>query len=65
MNPIYPSDPYDDQAHVCHVKLNRRAGTLIMYTEENEIIEDDSIVEFSYDNESIDKYQAWSPLRQV
>lgn len=61
---FYPSDPYDDQAHICHVELKYDdAGTFIMYTEENEIIEDDSIVEFSYDNESVDKYQSWSPLR--
>lgn len=61
---FYPTNPYDDQAHICHILMKvDDAGSLTMYTEENEIIEDDTIVEFSYNNESNDKYLSWTPLR--
>lgn len=60
---FYPTNPIDKDAHICHVELKSHDGKLKIFTEENEIIEDDTIVEFKYDLESVDKYNSWKPLK--
>ena len=61
---FYPTEPYDPEAHICHIPLKPdSSGELKMFTEENEIIDDDTIVEFRYDIEEEDKLQRWIPLR--
>jgi hypothetical protein len=60
--PFYPSDPYDENAHKCNLELTMNGGIENIYTEENELIEDNTIVEFRYDI-SQNHLQKWIPLR--
>jgi len=59
-----PTHPYDDQAYICNLDLHYDSnGKEQMMTEENELITDNTIVEFRYDaNESRPQFQ-WKPLR--
>ena len=61
---FYPTEPYDDKAHLCRINLTTDfVGNKIMLTEEGEVFQDNTIVEFSYDlNESNPLYR-WKPLR--
>lgn len=59
-----PTNPVDSNAHICHIPLRlNSSGQLAMYSEENDIIMDDTIVEFSYDKECEDRFMRWKPLR--
>ena len=59
-----PTTPSDDTAHICHIPIKRDGLTYAnIYTEENERIEDDTIVEFKYVKNDLDKYLNWVPLR--
>lgn len=61
---FYPTNPSDQCAHICHVELKKDDyGNMVMYTEEDEVIDDDVIVEFSYDVNEKDRFMAWKPLR--
>ena len=60
---FYPTNPPDPLAHLCHVHLHLHEGKMKMFTEENEIIEDDTIVEFRYDLTTENKMNSWIPLR--
>ena len=60
---FYPTNPSDPMAHLCHIELRLYEGKLSMFTEENQIIEDDTIVEFRYDLNAKDKMNSWIPLR--
>lgn len=61
--PFYPTYPYDNEAHVCHIMLRPdEAGVSQMMTTENDIIQDETIVEFSYDPSQPVNWR-WSPLR--
>lgn len=55
-----PSNPSDETAHICHIPI--RADSNI-YTEENDRIEDDTIVEFKFVKNDKDKFLNWLPLR--
>ena len=60
---FFPSDPYDVEGGLCNVMLEQDAnGSLQMFTEERQVFEDGTIVEFKYDisREGIWK---WIPLR--
>jgi hypothetical protein len=63
---FFPSNPSDDLAGITNIILTTSAGggidDKVMISKEGEVIEDNMIVEFSYD---IDKEQGWrwSPLR--
>ena len=58
-----PTTPYDSNAYVSYVQLkNDGSGVMNMFTEENEIIETDTIVEFKYEFND-DKNMRWVPLR--
>ena len=60
---FYPSDPYDPNAGICNIMLKRDdTGVQQMYTEENEVFEDNTIVEFRYE---LDREAGWRwiPLR--
>lgn len=60
---FYPSNPSDENAHICNIKLKMsNDGTMQMYTEDNEIITDKMIVEFKYIMDS-EKFWAWKPMR--
>ena len=56
--PFYPTNPSDDTAHMCKIKLDKNSiGGFIMKTRENQVFEDNMIVEFSYHEGE------WIPLR--
>lgn len=61
--PFYPTEPSDNEAHICKIILKRdNNGTLQMITEEGDVFSDKTIVEFKYvlDNK---KHMKWVPLR--
>lgn len=61
--PFYPTYPYDNDAHICHMMLRPdEAGVSQMMTTENDIIQDETIVEFSYDETQPVNWR-WSALR--
>ena len=59
-----PTNPYDESAYICNIELSYDTnGKFQMLTEENEVILDNTIVEFAYDiNEKSQNFQ-WKPLR--
>ena len=60
---FYPTGPSDSTAHICHVKLQQSENGMKMFTEENDIMDDDTIVEFRYDLNAVDKLESWIPIR--
>ena len=61
--PFYPTNPYDPDTHICNIPLREdENGVMQMFTSENEIFEDETIVEFSYDL-SRPKHWQWVPQR--
>jgi len=61
--PFYPVNPYDPHASICNIMLKTDGnGVKQMFTEENEVFNDNTIVEFSYDL-TRDKQWRWVPLR--
>ena len=61
---FYPTNPYDNKAHLCHQVLKRDAtGTFTMICDNGDIIEDNAIVEFRYDTEEENEFYRWKPLR--
>lgn len=61
--PFYPTYPYDNDAHICHIMLRPdEAGVSQMMTLEHDIIQDETIVEFSYDPSQPVNWR-WSGLR--
>ena len=61
--PFYPTNPYDDTTHLCNIMLKRDSnGSLQMFTVENEVFTDNTIVEFSYDPNKENGWR-WTPLR--
>ena len=60
---FFPTNPYDNDAGVCNILLSYdNLNVKQMFTEENEIIEDNMIVEFRYDV-TREKQWRWIPLR--
>ena len=60
--PFYPTNPYDSNANICYIPLKKdNNGNLQMFTKENEVFTDNTIVEFSYDL-SKDGAWRWIPL---
>lgn len=61
--PFYPTYPYDNDAHICNIMLRPdEAGVSQMMTLENDVIMDETIVEFSYDETKPVNWR-WLPLR--
>ena len=61
--PFYPTNPYDPDTHICNIPLREdENGVAQMFTAENEIFDDETIVEFSYDA-SRPKYWQWIAQR--
>ena len=61
---FYPTEPYDDKAHLCRINLTTDfVGNKIMITEEGEVFQDNTIVEFSYDLNEPNPLYRWKPLR--
>ena len=60
---FYPTDPYDPTAGVCKIMLKKDdTGIYQMYTEEDEVFGDNTIVEFRYELTN-EKGWRWIPLR--
>ena len=60
---FYPTGPYDNLAHICNVEMKMTPnGENEILTEEGEVIEDNTIVEFKYIKENKEKWR-WVPLR--
>ena len=60
---FFPTEPSDNKAGICNLLLKSINNTeKYMYTQENEIIEDNMIVEFSYNRTNKEEWR-WSPLR--
>jgi hypothetical protein len=60
---FYPTDPYDQYAGICNIMLkNDFNNKQKMFTEEDEIFEDQTIVEFRYEM-SNEKLWKWIPMR--
>ena len=60
---FYPTDPYDENAGICNIMLRKdESGINQMFTHENQVFEDNTIVEFSYDLNA-DAGWRWKPLR--
>jgi hypothetical protein len=60
---FYPTEPYDAQAGLCNIMLKMdSSGTKQMFSEENEVFTDNTIVEFRYDFSREDGWK-WVPLR--
>jgi hypothetical protein len=61
---FYPIEPYDQYAGICNIKLQKDSnGSYKMFTEENEVFEDKTVVEFVYDMDEPDSKWRWKPLR--
>jgi hypothetical protein len=66
--PFQPTSPYDPEACFCNIILQKdpvNSETLYMRTLENDVFQEDTIVEFSYDKENRETESAWKwvPLR--
>ena len=61
--PFYPTNPYDADANICNVMLESDlTGNKTLITEEGEVFDDETIVEFRYDLTREKKWR-WVPLR--
>ena len=61
---FYPTNPSNENAHICHIKVKPdQHGNLNIFTEDNDIIMDDTIVEFKYEFNKDDKFMCWKPIR--
>lgn len=60
---FFPSEPYDIQAGLCNIMLEKDAtGSYQMFTEERQVFNDETIVEFRYDMNKTGLWR-WVPLR--
>ena len=58
-----PTSPIDQLAHICYIPLkNDSSGEMKMFTENNEAIDSDIVVEFKYVKND-DRRMSWVPLR--
>ena len=58
-----PTDPYDPRAGICNVLIRKdSSGDKKMFTHEDEVFEDETIVEFRYSPEKEAEWR-WEPLR--
>lgn len=61
--PFYPTNPYDADANICNVMMESDlTGNKTLVTEEGEVFDDETIVEFRYDLTRENKWR-WVPLR--
>jgi hypothetical protein len=60
---FFPTNPSDDKAGICNILLvDGKNGDKVMMTTEHDIIEDNMIVEFKYDDTKSEQWR-WVPLR--
>ena len=60
---FYPTEPYDPNAGLCNIMLREDdSGSKQMFTKNNEVFTDNTIVEFAYDLDGEEGWK-WVPLR--
>jgi len=61
---FYPTNPSDDNAHICNIyaKFDDKTNIIKIFTENNEEIEDNTIVEFKYIHTNTDGWK-WIPIK--
>ena len=60
---FYPTEPFDENAGLCNIMLRSDGfGGKKMFSEENQVFEDNTIVEFRYDLSKEEGWR-WVPLR--
>jgi hypothetical protein len=60
---FFPSDPYDPMAGICNILLEEdENNNFQMFTEERQVFEDNTIIEFKYDLSKTGLWR-WIPLR--
>lgn len=60
---FFPSDPFDPMAGLCNIMLEMdNNGSYQMFTEERQVFEDQTVVEFRYDNSKPGLWK-WVPMR--
>lgn len=60
---FFPTNPYDPNAGICNIVISPdENGFKKMFTENNEVIEDNTIVEFRYEIDEEENWR-WKPLR--
>ena len=60
---FYPTEPYDPNAGICNIMLRSDgSGSSRMFSEENQVFENNTIVEFRYDLSKEEGWR-WIPLR--
>ena len=57
-----PTEPFDNTAHLCNIRLTTVGNQQYMMTEENEYFEDNTIVEFKYVHDN-NQYWKWVPIK--
>ena len=60
--PFQPTNPYDDNAHLCNIPLKQEGSNMVMMTEEGEYFEENTIIEFKYEMNNKEGWK-WVPLR--
>lgn len=62
-----PTNPSNYSAGICHLQLKSDGNNMLLMTEDNDIIENDTIVEFRFDKNQYDMgvpiQQCWFPIR--
>jgi len=62
-----PTEPANNSAGICYMPVKADGAVMQMVTEENEIVEDNTIVEFRFDKEKYDAgemvQRCWIPIR--
>lgn len=60
---FYPTNPYDNDTHVCHIPIKiDEYGNEQMFTQEHEVFQDNMIVEFKYVIDA-QQHKQWIPLK--
>ena len=61
---FYPTNPSDENAHICNIygKFDDNTNIIKIFTENNEEIEDNTIVEFKYVHANKDGWK-WIPIK--
>ena len=61
--PFYPTNPFDPEAHICNIPLvSDPNGVLQMFSEDKEVFDDETIVEFKYDISKPEHWR-WTPIK--
>jgi len=61
--PFYPTNPTDQDAHICKIAIQRDGSDIAqLFTEAGETFEDNTIVEFRYDTTQPNQWR-WIPIK--